>query len=41
MNSIRDRYSEISDYERGARMGTFLGLTLGVLLTLWVIYGGM
>jgi hypothetical protein len=38
---MNDSYYRISDYERGCRMGTFLGLTLGVLLTLWVIYGGM
>ena len=34
-------YNVISEREHGMWQGVFIGLPLGVLLTLWIIYGGM
>ena len=34
-------YNVISEYEHGMWHGTAIGIAVGVLLTLWIIYGGM
>ena len=34
-------YNVISEYEHGMWHGTAIGIAVGVLLTLWIVYGGM